>query len=168
MDVNQNIRGIGWPFFLSTGQQNYLKRHCYKDLASFRLICTQYKLLPFQLLRPSSDVALSVFYLENINTGETYNLLASITPDLEYQKTADVSWVIYSPQTFFTSLIPCGQYIAHASDGSLVWESEVITIETFVDIIDAGVFTGIDAFGNGLLISDDDFLKYDINSFITS
>ena len=169
MNINANLRGVAWPFFLTTGQQNYLKKWCYNELTLFKLSCPQYKLLPFQLLRADTgaNVPLSGFYIENIGTGETYNLLSHIASNVRYDRTTDLQWVTYSPSDFLTSLIPCGFYISHATDGVNIWESEVISIEDFIDGIDGGVGAGIDIFNNALLISSTDFLKFSLNNFIT-
>lgn len=169
MDLNLNLRGVAWPWFTSTGQQNYLKKWCYGDLTMFKLSCPQYKLLPFQLLRADtgSNVPLTGFYIEKIGTGETFDLLSHVASNIRYDRSADLQWCTYMPDNLLQSLIPCGLYIAHATDGTNIWESEVISIEDFIDAIDGGVGAGIDIFNNALLISSNDFLKFSINNFIT-
>jgi len=166
MNLNTNIRGLSLPFFSVAGQQNYLKRWCYKNTLTFKLITTQYKLPPFQIRRRSTVDAITSFYLENIDSGLTYNLITFVTNNLTYERSVDFGWVIYQNIDFFESLIPCGQYIIKISDGVEAWESEVITIQKFVDIADSGSFGGIDDLGSKLLISDDDFLMFNINEFV--
>jgi hypothetical protein len=113
------------------------------------------------------NVPLTQFYLEEINTGLTYNLFVHVATNVRYDRTSEMKWITYMPVNFLESLIPCGFYIAHATDGINTWESEVISIEDFVDSIDGGIGGSIDIFNNALLISDTDFLKVSINNFIT-
>ncbi len=129
MTPNNNYNIL--PFYSTIAEQNHRKWYAYGNI--YTLISPNYKLLPFQIVRPHSTAPLTLGVLYKLGLSIGTNLLTEfnfaglhITPFT----TEGYDLIINDSVLAFPDglLLAPGHYYVELTDGTNVWYSEVFTV----------------------------------------
>lgn len=127
--TNNNLNIL--PFYDSIYEQNHRKSYAYGDI--FSLVCSNSKLLPFQIVRKhKAGAPVTKLMLYNLDTGVQVNILSeAVAAGLNTKEFAGNNYdLIINPSALvFPNLKNSkGLYYLEISDGTNTWFSEVFTV----------------------------------------
>lgn len=129
--INNNLL-TALPIYDSRDKQFH--RSVNYDVCTFELLCSQYRLLPWQFRRPPSVATITSIKLTCYNEENEYEILADIpSGDLSYATTSGWDYISYHGAQDLLDTLPCGNYYLVITDGTDTWYSEVFKVTDAID-----------------------------------
>lgn len=120
------------PFYDSVSKQNFKKEWMYNDICTVPLICSQNRLLPFQVYRASRYNTISSLEIYCYDGTLIDSILSHIPAgDIDIVSAQGKDYIIYYGKKDLTDDLDAGFYYLKLYDGVQYWYSEVFRVICF-------------------------------------